>query len=36
MLPPQRAKDIDVAQEKVVSEARKLDENNDISIDGGE
>jgi flagellar motor switch protein FliG len=36
MLPPQRAKDIDKAQELVVAAARKLDEAGDISIDGGE
>ena len=36
MLPPQRAKDIEKAQELVVAAARKLDEAGDISIDGGE
>jgi flagellar motor switch protein FliG len=36
MLPPQRAKDIEKAQELVIAAARKLDEAGDISIDGGE
>jgi flagellar motor switch protein FliG len=36
MLPPQRAKDIEKAQELVVAAARKLDEAEEISIDGGE
>ncbi len=36
MLPPQRTRDIDKAQELVIAAARKLDEAGDISIDGGE
>ncbi len=36
MLPPQRARDVEKAQEFVIGIARKLDEAGDISIDGGE
>jgi flagellar motor switch protein FliG len=34
MLPPQRAKDIEKAQELVIAAARKLDEAGEISLDG--
>ena len=36
MLPPQRAKDVEKAQDLVISVARKLDDAKEISIDGGE
>jgi flagellar motor switch protein FliG len=36
MLPPQRKKDIEKAQELVIAVARKLDEEGTISMDGGE
>jgi flagellar motor switch protein FliG len=36
VLPPQRAKDVEKAQDLVIAVARKLDEAQEISIDGGE
>lgn len=36
MLPPQRAKDIEKAQDLVIAAARQLDEAGEISIDSGE
>ncbi len=36
MLPPQRAKDVEKAQDLVIAVARKLDEAEEISMDGGE
>jgi flagellar motor switch protein FliG len=36
VLPPQRAKDVEKAQDLVIAVARKLDEEGEISIDSGE